>query len=64
VSHEGGLALGPLIMHGLAKLEIEASKYVITDKGRDYLAMLEEAGLIELAEHLDAKSQAYGKGVA
>ncbi len=46
VSHEGGLALGPLIMHGLAKLEIEASKYVITEKGRDYLAKLEAAGLI------------------
>lgn len=46
VSHEGGLTLGPLIMHGLVKLEIEASKYVITDKGRDYLAKLETAGLL------------------
>lgn len=38
-----GNKLGPLIRHGLAAFNGEA--YVITEKGRDYLAKLEAAGL-------------------
>jgi hypothetical protein len=38
--------LGPLIRHGLACFDREAEAYRITDKGRDYLAKLEAAGLI------------------
>ena len=39
-----GNKLGPLIRHGLATFNGEA--YVITEKGRDYLAKLEAAGLL------------------
>ena len=46
-----GKMLGPLIRHGLACFDREAEAYRITDKGRDYLAKLEAAGLL-------------GKGVA
>lgn len=46
-----GAKLGPLIRHGLARLDREAEAYVITEQGREYLAKLEAAGLI-------------GKGVA
>lgn len=39
-----GQMLGPLIRHGLAAFNGDA--YVITEKGRDYLAKLEAAGLL------------------
>ncbi len=41
---DAGNKLGPLIRHGLAAFNGEA--YVISDKGRDYLAKLEAAGLL------------------
>lgn len=47
-SPTGGVQLGPLIKHGLVRLNDERTHYVVTQKGLDYLAevqsIMEEDG--------------------
>lgn len=56
--------MGTLVKLRAATYNAETQHYEITAEGRMVLGRCLQAGLVELAEHLDAKSQAYGKGVA